>query len=175
MIWIFFCYFSNITLLDSHLTFRNYKKEFKKNILDCFTNLWVSAFSLVGLINSLNSPIELKQYNYFPLYFLAFGAIYQMINYGSFLDKIFHLMASMVLLIFSTISSSFSYIICFFCLIGFGFPAFFENITQALSQTNYLTKNTAHKMCKYLHMYVRIPLIVSYICISYMSLLVKCG
>ena len=175
--WIFFCYLSNITLLDSHLTLKNYKKNFRKNILDSFTNLWIAAFSLFGLFNdwSMNSNDNIKIYNSYCLSFLILSAIYQIINYGNILEKIYQLGAAIFFIILGYSTSSFSYLICLFCLILYGPPSFFDNIIQILHKINYFSDNTCKKISKFIYIYIKIPLLVSYMSFSYLNLMIKCG
>ena len=175
MIWILFCYFSNIALLDSQLSNRKLSNNVKKPILDTFTNLWIFFSSVPVLITIINSPFEKINYSYYPQYFLALGAIYQMINFGNITEKFPHLIAAILFMTFASMSPSFCYIICFFCSVGFGFPALFENIIIALSELKYIGKLRAQNISQFIHVYIRIPFIVVYLCISYINLILKCG
>ena len=105
---------------------------------------------------------------------MALGTFYQLIYYGNIEDKVIKLGTALLFFILAGLSASFSYIICFFCLLCFGFPSIFENIIRTLGCLRYINKCTVDKSCKFLHNYVRIPIRIIYVCVSYTTLLMQC-
>ena len=93
------------------------------------------------------------EYNSYCLSFLILSAIYQIINYGNILEKIYQLGAAIFFIILGYSTSSFSYLICLFCLILYGPPSFFDNIIQILHKINYFSDNTCKKISKFIYIY----------------------